>query len=210
MTELHAFYHCWCDGDWIDPVSEFFDSAEWSGLTDHLPCVNVGLVGSAENRQEVIRTLLSVSPIPVNIVAEADEGFEQVTLARLQAHMAVNDGYVLYCHTKGAFSDNNGLSAPWRRSMIHDLVACWRERVAELDSGYDAVGGHRIHPPHGGGYFGGNMWMARGEHIRRLPPLSYSSRYEAEIWIAQREDAKLLDVRPGWPGWGSFAKEALL
>ena len=44
--------------------------------------------------------------------------------------------------------------------------------------------------------FGGNFWWAKRELIKRLPPLQYESRYDAEGWIG-RGEPDIVNLIPG-------------
>lgn len=215
MTSLHAYFHAYCDGPWETPISETIDAIEWSGLADEIPALHVGLVGSVANCATVLACMREVSPVPVYRCAESRDGFEQVTLHRLAAHAAVEDGYFLYLHTKGVWAatqpmtddqrpDREPFNHAWRRSMTYDTITRWRECVLALDEGADTVGAHSIPPEYGGPYWAGNFWWATGHHIRLLPPLLDDHRYRAEAWVGTRPGAYMHEIRTGWPGPGTL------
>lgn len=203
MNVAH-FYHVWSDGHWQQPVAEHLDAldeAEFSGY------FAVGIVGSNRNRAEVMREILGRRPI--NRVAIAREGFEQVTLTDLHRYAAKRDGAVMYAHTKGAH-DNTEFRAAWRWSMTSQVVQRWRENIAELEAGHDAVGCHWLTETEFPGIvadtpfpmFGGNYWIASTEYLRQLPAPA-GDRYAAEAWIGLG-DPRVVDRTPGWPSLEAF------
>lgn len=207
MTLLHAYYHLYADGEWRDPVDEYLAALADSGLAGCLDSLRVGMVGSPLARRAAWLHLRADSPVRPTLLASAGAGWEQVTLSVLHGDAAfMDDAWVMYAHTKSA-SDPSDINVAWRTSMVHDVVTNWRACVGWLWDN-DAVGPHRIHPPHGGGYFGGNFWWATADHIRSLDPPLNGVRWDAEHWIASRPDARLHDVRPGWPGFDVFHREA--
>ena len=216
VRPLYAFFHVYTDGDWFEPLDDYLTAVKGSGLDAEMW---FGIVGDRTHDGDVIRTVMDCG-FDYNFAALEDSGFEQVTLRDMVEHATEggNHGFYLYSHTKGAWANSQPdtpdetkrLNVAWRRSMFHDLIGGWRRCVELLESGeWDAVGSHRIHAPHGNGYFGGNSWWATADYLRTLPPVSDESRYEAEVWIARNPEGRLFDLRPGWPGFGVFAKEAV-
>ncbi len=169
--------------------------------------VHVGLVGGLRERQDV-RRWLSLRYPEYELEAEADEGFEMVTLNVMHQWAKAADPRtaVLYCHSKGAFQATRG-NCLWRRAMTARLVSEWQERVNDLHS-HDAVGMHwltnaenpdKIFQP---GIFGGNFWWATAGYIASLPPLDPqgTSRYAAEGWVGLNDpDVKALSSC--WPDY---------
>lgn len=202
---LQHFFHVYAGGDWKPAVDETFDALARSGLAENLDGLYVGMVGSPEQRAEAWEHITTQTPVPVTVLrAEADDGWEQVTLQSMIHHVAVADGTVLYTHTKGAW-DASEINIAWRVSMLHDVIDRWRECVTLLtENGYDAAGPHVIPEAHGGPFFGGNFWWATGRHLRLQPPLQWDTRHHAENWIGQRPTANLYDLREGWPGFSVF------
>ena len=200
MTDLYHFYHVYADGEWQPALDEHFTALKEHGLADALKGFYLGVVGSDENVQNVIDYAHTLG-VPFHVRADAPLGWEQVTLEALKRHMTVNDGYVLYAHTKGAH-DPAEINLAWRSSMCYWNVVKWADAVPYL-ADHDAVGCHWVNDA----MFGGNYWWATGRYIRTLKPLSYGDRWQAELWIGQKagvEPIKVHDLRPGWPGMGRF------
>jgi hypothetical protein len=181
-ADLVWFFHLWADGDWQEPTAEFFQAladSKWSG------------------------------DVRVNMVWD---GYEQDTLDVIREYAQTHDGYVGYAHTKGAWNSID-INVPWRRAMFKYVVRDWRSCVAALDDGYDVVGIHWFHPDMNGvvhaPHYGGNIWMAKTEHLRTLPECLRNSRWDAEMWVALN-NPKALDRFPGpnpqWPSITTYAR----
>ena len=204
MTLWH-FFHIYADGQWQEPVSEHLGALQQSGLADNLDGIYYGLVGAPKARDTVKQVM------PGTCVAEADKGWEQVTLDSLREFSKDHNGLVLYGHTKGAWSQS-ALAAQWRRSMILDNVWRWREAVAGLQD-RDVAGSHWLksndkeHEDHKY-FFGGNFWWAHLSYIRSLPPLKWEHRHQAEGWIGLG-NPKPFQLREGYSHSGNFHRGKL-
>jgi hypothetical protein len=142
------------------------------------------------------------------VIAEADAGFESVTVNMVREYARENDGAVLYAHSKGS-SDTSPFRTRWRRSMISRVVANRRDNLALLAT-HDAVGCHWLTeaafpgmfgpttPANESGFFGGNFWMARCDYLRTLPVCEAEPRWKAEAWIGLGSP-RVVDLLPGWP-----------
>jgi hypothetical protein len=198
--KLVHFYHVYADGDWKPAAEDHIEELFVSGLLDELDDMFVGIVGSKENRRKVKRKLRRF------VVAEADEGWEQVTLNEVHKYAQHNDAAIFYAHTKGAWS-NSELARQWRVSMTHDTVTRWQECVAALHT-VEAAGPYWLkswEPEHADHdfFFAGNFWWARSDYIRTLSPVSVSNRYQAEGWIGLNKPT-VKNMRDGYSYWGNF------
>lgn len=166
--------------------------------------VYVGLVGTPEDRAAA-RALL---PVSVVVAAEADTGFEEVTLRALSHQVRQWPGRtaVLYAHAKGTFNPTN-TNLLWAGTMTAYLVGGWRERVAELadhdlavqtwlDAETTDPNGRRL----GACIAAGNFWWARADYLTGLPvlPSPLTDRYEAEGWVGQDSPAVCCESTQ-WP-----------
>lgn len=200
MKPLTHFYHVFADGDWERPLLQHVAALNESGLMDELDDMFIGIVGSSENRTAVKKVA------PGFVVAEADTGWEQVTLEQVHDWSKTNDAYVFYAHTKGAWSQDE-LARQWRISMTYDTVIRWRECVEYLHE-LDAAGPYwlKSHEPEHQQhefFFAGNFWWARSDYLARLPKLRYESRFNAEGWIGLG-NPKVAVLRKGYSYWGNF------
>jgi hypothetical protein len=176
------FYHLHADGWWAPAVREHFNALRESAFPGE---VFVGLVGTPANRADVLGYLAVKWP-GARLAYQADLGYEQPTIAALQAHAITLDPEtpVLYAHTKGT-ARISPEQAPWRECMTKRVVRDWQACAALLE-GHDAVGPHWT-----GAYFSGNFWVARAGYLAGLPPIECPPfvpddlrRAEAETWIA--------------------------
>ena len=212
---LAHYYHLFTAPGWEDIFNEHLDHLEASGLAKQIGCLHLGIVGTEPVVDRKDR-------VTIEMVAQANTGWEQVTLNRLHEDVVHGDPFdaVLYAHTKGV-SDRNGWTKVWRRSMTLALVDDWRKCVSLLEGDLDAVGCHWLtqapekwvvpprvtpHPPVTG-IFGGNFWWAKADYLRRLPPPLMNARYDAELWLGQG-NPKVYDFTPGWPGWNTVLRGA--
>jgi hypothetical protein len=199
-VKLVHFYHVYADGHWREPALAHVEALHSSGLIDELDDMFVGIVGNPDSRGGVKLDLPGV------VVAEADDGWEQVTLQALHAYAKENSAKILYAHTKGAWS-NSELARQWRVSMTHDTVTRWREAVEALDL-VDTAGPFYIqsrdreHAEHKH-FFGGNFWWARSQYLAKLPQLKNEHRFQAEGWIGLSSPT-VTTLRGGQPTWGNF------
>lgn len=190
LTGPVHFYHLYADGDWRTPAEEHFGVLREASFTGDL---RVGLVGSAARRQEAEQWLRGRA----KVCAEADAGYEQVTLRALHtwAKSADPECPVFYAHSKGAgFSGSDAGVQSWRHGMLWCNGRRWEERIRSLTEGADAAGCHWITPdtpavgiPHHevrSSFFAGNYWWARAGYLARLPvPGQDDDRFAAEAWL---------------------------
>lgn len=188
-TKLYHFYHIYADGDWYVPVSQHLTALKKWDLINNLSALKVGIVGTPENRTNVIQYL--TNKIIFDVVSEQDEGWEQATQIPLHAFSLINNGYILYAHSKGA-ANISKLNNFWRKSMTFYNVGQWQKAVEKLDEGFDAVGQHWMYPPpylpdhEGTPFFGGTFWWTSLAHIRELGKPTLENRHIAEDWIGQQ------------------------
>lgn len=205
---MRHFYHLWADGAWDAPLLQHLHALAAAGLD---VTVEAGIAGAPARRREALR-VLAASGVRYSIVAEADAGFEGVTLNALHAHAHLMPAAepVLYAHTKGATAPGDEFRHRWREGMTAVVVGQWRQCVAAL-ADHDVAGAHWLEPgarypsasvsvtvtaplPH----FSGNFWWARAGCLAPLP-VPATSRYEAETWIGLGSP-RAADLRPGLPG----------
>lgn len=207
---LSVWFHIYAAADWESPTQEFLDA-----LGDENVQVNVGLVGPPADRAAAQYYVFQRQM--ARVVAEADEGYEQVTLLPLAKAVKKMGGNVLYAHTKGA-SDQSELNVLWRRSMLDLVVRDRRFCESEIyKRGYDAVGTNFLTPEEYQGivtspFFGGNFWVATARYLRTLPTpptrtRDNHGRFDAESWIGSGARRPfVLDRLPGFPSVELFRR----
>lgn len=201
--DLFAFFHVWADGAWQQPVEDFLASVESNCLRP--TGKYIGLVGTDENRAAVAAAMPGWK-----VITEATEGYTQVTLTALREFaLAGNNGYVLYAHNKGAMN-NTPFNAAWRRTMFKYCIEDWEDVVPLLDD-YDAAGCFWMTPAEfptmtfdpnlpAPRHFAGEVWWARLDWLRQLPPLRTDNRWQSEPWIAEGDNFRHYELgRHGWP-----------
>ena len=205
---ISVYFHLYAAGAWQKPTREFLDAMLESGLADEAGYLNLGVVGPLGARLDAIDYCRS--RMPTEVIAEANEGWEQVTLSALRQD-AKGDA-ILYAHSKGAAFPSDWNDA-WRRSLILSVVSEWRENLAMLET-YDAVGCHWLTTamtqpgmPQKFNFFGGNFWLARISVIRALPEPPVVLRFDAEAWLGMAGLTNVADRTPGWPGYASIRQE---
>lgn len=126
------------------------------------------------------------------------------------------DWYVLYFHAKGCTrAPSDPLGWLWRACMTRHVVTNWRQCMADLDAGFEAVGCHWMQPPAtppGQFIFAGTFFWTTGKFLATLPSImererikvsgldSIESRYEAEVWLGNGPRPPRIKDYHG-PGW---------
>jgi hypothetical protein len=211
--KIYHFYHIWADGMWEEPLSYHINALRESQLEQVISKFFIGLVGSKENRERVLLYLKSIG-VGYIVVDESDTGYEEVTLNKI-LDMDLEDGYLLYAHTKGSFH-NHYENIILRKNMTKSLVLDWINCVDLLEDyacvGYlyyilkdqnkeNMDGANRLpideymcsskSKVESKGKFLGNFWWANLRYIKklpRIPMLNSENRHEAEIWIYGLKD----------------------
>lgn len=210
---LFHFYHIYADGQCETPIREHIRALKDWGLHDALTSFQIGIVGQPHKRQEVINCLNTLD-IKYTICAEADTGWEQVTMIPMWHFSFSNNGLILYCHTKGA-SNPEDVNVRWRRSMIYWNVIRWRDAVGELATRSDAYGCHWIAPllsmpehKTGNMMFAGTFFWLKCEVMARFPRPALTHRHEAEGFVGygwHEKPYNVYDPTPYFPNQGPFA-----
>ena len=213
MVDLHHFYHIYCGLDslgahssWVTPVETHIKALKKYGLHNKLAGMYVGLVGRDEDRQHV-KNFLDYHKIKYELVAESDSGWEQVTQDKLWDFSQLNDGRILYAHSKGSFN-TSVLNSNWMRSMTYYNIVKWKDCIKHLDD-YDAVGAYwydfsndskpTLGQPHTGQkWFAGTYWWSKLNRIKDIghgPTMN--SRWDAEVWIGKVPEMSVYSLSDG-------------
>jgi hypothetical protein len=196
--DLAHYYHVYASPpSWRPIVDEHLDALTASGLDHVVGPVRLGIVGSPAERRQVVARVAERTP--VTVVAEAAEGWEQLTLARIVDTLE-GAATVIYAHTKGVTDPTDEVSAFWRRQMTRVVISEWRQRITDM-AGYESAGAflnedNEDQPP-GVAIYGGNFWWARSTLLRQLPPPRTDDRWGAEGWLGMVPHA-MLDLME-WP-----------
>lgn len=192
--DLHHVYHLYADGSWEEPWEEHIWALHHTGLAKNLTTFSVGLVGSEQNRAAARER---VELDGATVVVEEDYGYEQVTLSWLHGTVQDQEGCYYYAHTKGAGYAND-LQKPWRRTLEYGCSVHWGECVGALRNGMDCAGVIFLNDVKWNPrpFFAGNFWWARSDFLKNLPPISYATRFEAEVWIGSGRLPSVYATRP--------------
>lgn len=208
MVDLHHFYHCYSginsEGNreaWKPILSKHIESLIDSKLIKNISPIKIGITSNTNNFNEV-RNLVDSYSIPYEIVAESKTGWEQETLCKLYDFSQSNDGYVLYAHSKGAYTDIV-INHIWRETMTYFNVLKWKDAVDKL-ADYDAVGcywfddshqkKHDGYPHKGQRWFAGTFWWSKLDILRKIGKPGMSTRWDAEVWIGRIPGNNILDL----------------
>jgi hypothetical protein len=208
MAELAMFVHAYAGGRyWERALLDVLAARANGGLEAQ---TYAGIVG---NYIQAPRAKALLEPLNVEVIVEAETGWEQVTQEAMYRWALEHPGaYICYAHTKGAADlDPSGpeWNSRWRQSMAYHVIQRWQGCVAALDQGADAVGCHWLMPEEYPGvlispHFGGTFWWVTASFLATLgPPPMDHGRHGAEMWIGWGpRTPKVYDLLPGWPGWG--------
>jgi hypothetical protein len=215
MKSIAIFYHAILDGGAV-PINtdaalgimfEQMAALKASGLSEAATEIIVGLNGS-DAAALMVRAMV---PEKARVVRHPDGNHSEIpTLTLLRYWLPGHEDWtVFYHHIKGVTHPGVPLYERWRRRMEQACVWGWRECVADLKRGTEAVGCHWLTPEQYPALvktpmFGGTFWWATAQYLMTLPPLpepTWANRYEAESWIGRGPRRPVVrDYHPGWPG----------
>lgn len=223
--KLTIFYHALVElGDppaVLEPavkiIREQMDMLKSCGLLDAASEFIVGINGGEASREIASLLIPSKATIVMHGLQCRNEVRSILMLEKwLKEHS--EEAYVLYFHAKGCtHPEGDYVRTRWRGCMQKTVVNNWRQCVADLDGGYEAVGVHYMFPPAtpaGQFIFAGNFWWSKASFLRTLPSImardrikgsgvdSIDSRYESEVWIGNgTRPPRVKDYHWGWnPG----------
>lgn len=201
----------------VQIVAEQIEAMERTGLLAAAKEMIAGVNGGEESH-DVARLLL---PAKANLVFHGLESQgENLTIVELERWAPAHPGWlVLYLHSKGAShppdSDyGNNVSAPWRRSMMEDLVGHWQTAVQWLNEGADVVCSHWLWNMADGSQHipAGNFLWTKASFVATLPSIyrreriktsgiaALESRYEAEVYWGNGPRPNVRQFRPNGGG----------
>lgn len=182
MVSIAHVYHVYVNGNWHDPVREHVLAMTRTDLWRNCR-IYIGFVGHTAERRRAADYIQKFFPFA--IVTEQDNGWEQETMRHIPA-IAKQHSQLFYAHTKGAVMSGENQHS-WRQTMTYYNVLQWRNMVASLQD-HDTAGiwwiPKEVHPaPH----FQGNFWWANTNYLLTLPEIETNNRWQAELWVGQRE-----------------------
>jgi hypothetical protein len=224
MIPIVVYYHCLFQiGDNVLPgaleiIHNQMLMLKVSGLEDAASKIVCGINGGKES-EVYAKSLL---PQKAECIYHGLQSrAENLTIIALENWLKTQTelSYILYFHAKGATHEKGnpygeGVSKPWRESMMHDNVANWKACIAELDVGYDIICSHWLwnmadgtqHIP------AGNFLWVRSTFAKMLPSMylrdrikvsgidNIESRYEAEVYWGNGPRPTVKSFRPNGGG----------
>jgi hypothetical protein len=178
---INVVWHVAAMGDWRQVVEEQLALAGRVGLT----LMRTTFVGEGIDYLLEAARRHGVGLFVVRQDANVRH-YETFAMLEVEALGRASDKPILYWHTKGVSAPWDEGKRRWRRVMQRVVVERWRENVDHLQR-FNAVGfnwRNCVGCPH----FSGNFWVARAEHIRRLPDfVGYHAargfvRFNCEFW----------------------------
>lgn len=184
----------------LDIISEQMLMFNSSGLEEAATEIHVGLNGGRET-EELAQLIF---PTKAQIVYHGLKSrAENLTIVMLENWARTHpDWYVCYAHAKGCThppgsSYGDGVSKPWRQTMMNYLVGNWRTCVKDLDAGAESVGCHFMRGMADGTQhiWAGNFFWVTSNFVNTLPSIylrerikmsgiaAAESRFESEVWI---------------------------
>lgn len=220
-TKIAIFYHCLfqLNDELLPAALEIIPEQMWalksSGLEDEASEIVIGINGGDE-----ASAFSEFFPAKSTIVYHGLQCRNECrTILILQEWAKAHPGwYVLYFHSKGACHPiGDYMRTRWRKCMQRTVVENWRKCLADLDSGYEAVGNHWMQPPAtppGQYIFAGTFFWIKTDFLNTLPSImerarikesgidSFESRYEAEVFLGNGpRPPRIKDYHPNWnPG----------
>jgi len=215
--DIYHFYHAYADGEnSAFAVEVHLNNLISSNLSKYLKKFYVGIVGSDVNRAKIKQLLLSrANDLPLEIVVEAIDGFEQITLKKMHDHSKTQQGIYFYAHSKSA-ANVGSHNECWMHTMEYYNLLNWPKAIYSLKKN-DAAGCFWLTfercpdiehwndvKPDTNSFFAGNYWWSTSEVIKELKIVDTSNRYMAEQWIGNKHDLKVYNLRRGFPRQRNF------
>jgi len=178
---------------WKGIVAEQLDQLAAAGLT-RLACTHVG------DGLDWLQAQAAGRGIALDVRFHSPDVTQwECPAIRLIERMAKeSDEPILYLHSKGVSHEpqKEPVFHEWRRLMMRELVAKWREHLPKLAAN-DAIGVNWWTKPDAAkNHFSGNFWLVRPSWIRRLPSFDsyYRDRYSPERWIGAIPGCKAVSL----------------
>lgn len=180
-------YHAYLVGDWINLVQKQLNRLKKSGLYTAADKIFMTVNLSEDKKNDLLSILKKYEKINVDFFYENHA--EYPAIKKIKEIGEEYDAKIFYFHTKGVsnnwktfndkeFSDEKNENVNlWRESMEYFLIDKWKECINALES-YDNVG-----MTCNGGWFWGNFWWSKSEHIKKTENVSLWGRWDYEAWL---------------------------
>lgn len=218
--KIAIFFHCLFfkdDGEPFDRalsiVMEQMEQIKRSGIISAASYFEIGINGGEES---VGVSELVLPKEAVKVYHGLSSKAENLTIIQIENWAKTHpDWLVLYFHAKGSTHPEGSsyginVSDPWRRSMMHYLVAHWRECVSEFANGHDVVCCRWLWSMADGTQHipAGNFLWITSNFVKRLPSMflrerikmsgisAAESRYEAEVYWGNGPRPNVCQILP--------------
>lgn len=180
-------YHTYLVGLWKDLVKKQLDRLVSSGLYDKADQIWV-TINRDINTEEEVKEFLTPYPklqLEFHDVNQA----EYPGIKKVKEIGDTIDSKILYFHTKGVSNNWKTFNEKepsqekidnvnsWRECMEYFLIDKWEESLSHLDD-YDNVG-----VSCNGGWYWGNFWWSKSEHIKKTEQVGLWGRWDYESWL---------------------------
>ena len=184
-----GFMHVCMINDWYDIVSEQIQIMKDSGLYDYSRVINVGALGSIENKEILEKLIAKNTIMRLATYSENLNEYEFHTLRFLQDICKTGDFCGFYIHTKGVSWPGHEGGKYWRDYMNHYILQEWKKDLEMMEMGYDLCGVKLINkrwPLH----YSGNFFWFKSEYVKTLVPvnnMNLKDRFNAEMWVCSNQ-----------------------
>lgn len=184
---IFVVYHIFAVGSWKELVRKQLNRIIDSGLYDNANQIWL-TINLGHSTEDEIKDFLKDYD-KVNFEIHTQNYAEYPGIKKVRSLAVENDAKIFYFHTKGV--SNNWVTFnekqpsiekitnvnSWRECMEYFLMDRWEECVSLLDSN-DNVG-----VSCNGGWYWGNFWWSKSEHIRKTREVELWNRWDYESWL---------------------------
>ena len=182
---IKGFAHWYLINNWYSIVMAQIRIMLTSGLYDACEEINVGCIGSAEEKANLERLILNLYPkFKLRYYSANPMEYEFPTLRLIEND---NTEYVgFYFHTKSVTRPCETNIAQWNCWLSEAILNRWVEHCDRVcTQGWDVSSVNRMYSPD---HFSGNFWWFNREFIYQLPKidtLNLNDRFQAEQYICK-------------------------
>jgi hypothetical protein len=180
-------YHTYLVGQWKNLVKSQLNRLLNSGLYESADQIWV-TINRVENTEEEVKEFLKEYS-RLNLEFHEQNYAEYPGIKKVKEIATDYDAKILYFHTKGVSNNWKVFNtkepsqekmenvASWRECMEYFLIDKWTECNEKLED-YDNVG-----VSCNGGWYWGNFWWSKSEHLRKTEDVGLWSRWDYEAWL---------------------------
>ena len=185
---ITVVYHAFLVSEWKDLVKEQIERLILSGLYEYCDEIFMTVNSEEHNKEEFIELISEYDKIKYEFNNEGHA--EYPAIKKIKEISKEKDTKILYFHTKGVSNfweravNKEKIShekvknvKSWRECMEYFLIDNWRLCVEKLDE-YDNVG-----VTCNNGWYSGNFWWSKSEHIRKTNEVGKWGRWDYENWL---------------------------